>query len=294
MSRKRTSGFSVLAVLCLWLCVALTATDCWASVFVRGAYYRLGDEDTGATAGATGNTVTRDSLGDDEPLTRYGLPHYAADLPPRGPSDNRLSMLFVNEEQQLGQFPGAYGRAQSLPMTDLGYALEAWVKAAPSTRDSVRNGLVAYNGDPGAGNGFGFFQHADDYVLRAGSFERVLGSAADGKWHHLAYVQSLGTSSYFYDGRLVGQSTTDPLPAAASGGFFLAGLLTGQPIDTPPLPFDGWIDEVRYQTFNPMAAGVFEPTAFLIGPPVPEPAAAGLIACGAALALRRRRSSQKH
>jgi hypothetical protein len=275
--------------LCVCLGVALAASDCWGSAFVRGGYYRLGDDDPGAAPGALGNPITRDSLGDDEPLSRYGLPHYASDVPPRGPSDNKLSMMFVNDEQLLGPFPGAYGRTQSLPMIEQGYALEAWAKAAPSLRVAQRNGLVAYNGDPQSANGFGFFQHAENYVLRAGDFERVLGPATDGQWHHLAYVQSLGTSSYYYDGQLVGETNKDPLPAAANGGFHLAGLLKGQLIDTPPFPFDGWIDEVRYQTFNPIAAGAFNPTAFLIGPPVPEPVAAPLLACAALLALRRRR-----
>ena len=66
--------------------------------------------------------------------------------------------------------------------------------------------------------------------------------------------------------------------------------MKGQLIDTPPFPFDGWIDEVRYQAFNPLAAGTFHPAAsFLIGPPVPEPGAASLLACVAMVVLRRRR-----
>ncbi len=31
--------------------------------------------------------------------------------------------------------------------------------------------------------------------------------------------------------------------------------------------FNGWIDEVRYQSFNPLSAGAFNPTAFLIRDP---------------------------
>jgi hypothetical protein len=279
----------LVTALCVCVVIAATTPHCFGSAFVRGAYYRLGDDDFAASPGAVGNSLTHDSLGDDEPLARYGLPHYAADVPARGPANNKLSVLFVNEEQLLGPFPGAYGRSEPLPMSEPGYALEAWVKAAPTSRDAVRNGLVAYNGDPESGNGFGFFLHGENYVFRAGSAERVLGPAAEGQWRHLAYVQSLGTASYYYDGQLVAESNTDALPIAASGGFQLAGLLKGQLIDVPPYPFDGWIDEVRYQTFNPMAAGVFEPTNFLVGP-VPEPAAATLAASVALLALALRRS----
>ena len=56
--------------------------------------------------------------------------------------------------------------------------------------------------------------------------------------------------------------------------------------------FNGWIDEVRYQTFNPIAAGAFEPTAFLI---TPEPGAAALLGLASLAFLRRRgRESNPH
>ena len=100
-------------------------------------------------------------------------------------------------------------------------------------------------------------------MVRIGSFERLLGPATVSEWHHLAYVQSLGTASYYYDGKLVHESTSDPLPAAAEGGFWLGGLASGVN-DEGTLLFNGWIDEVRYQSFNPLAAGAFNPTDFLI------------------------------
>src|SRR5207244_13521459 len=114
--------------------------------------------------------------------------------------------------------------------------------------------------------------HADNYGARVGPFEQVLGPADVGTWHPLAYVFSLGTSSFYYDGRLVAESTKDPAPAAPTAGFSLGGQPSG---DAMLYPFNGWLDEVRYQTFNPMSAGAFNPTAFLI---VPEPATGLLIA----------------
>src|SRR5207245_1774203 len=114
--------------------------------------------------------------------------------------------------------------------------------------------LIAYNGDPTA-NGFGFYRDAASYVARIGAFEQVLGPATDNTWHHLAYVHSFSDASYFFDGKLVKDTTTDPVPLTASGGFWLGGRSTST--GSADL-FNGWIDEVRYQSFNPLAAGAFE------------------------------------
>ena len=42
--------------------IILVAEDCLASAFVRGAYYRLGEDDPGAMAGSVGNDPTQDSF----------------------------------------------------------------------------------------------------------------------------------------------------------------------------------------------------------------------------------------
>ena len=276
-------------------CVALLCLapgDSPASVFVRGAHYRLGDADPGAVAGAEGNAQTLDSFADGLNLTRSGSPHYSANVPARGPVGNKLSMAFANQGLGGPAFPGLYARTPALPMVEQGLALEAWAMAGPTNLDApepIRNELLAYNGDPAA-SGFGLFLHAGNYVARVGAFERVLGPADVGAWHHLAYIHSLGTSSYYYDGRLVAESTTDPAPAAPTAGFSLGGQPSGGAM---LFPYNGWLDEVRYQTFNPMAAGAFDPAAFLIAP-VPEPAT-GLLLAGAATAalLRRRRAHRR-
>src|SRR5207302_10336416 len=128
-----------------------------------------------------------------------------------------------------------------------GYALQAWVNAGPidlkAPLPADTNWLIAYNGNPDT-NGFGLFLHGDKYVARTGPIENVLGPAEVGVWHHLAYVKSLSTTSFYYDGQPVatGQGT-GPVPGPASGGFWVGG--QGQGIDGSYL-FNGWIDEVRY------------------------------------------------
>jgi Concanavalin A-like lectin/glucanases superfamily len=280
-SSRRTLCILLTAI----LGIVLVAQNCLASAFIRGAYYRLGDDDPGAIAGAFGSDPTVDSFADKLDLKRFGSPHYSTDVPLQGPYGDKLSTTFANEGLGGPAFPAVYGRNASLSMIEQGYALEAWVKAGPSLRDSLTNSLIAYNGDP-ATNGFGLFLHGGDYVARVGEFERTLGPAPIGEWHHLAYIQSLGTISYYYDGKLVADSTTDPIPLPADGGFWLGGL--GDPLTNGQFLFNGWIDEVRYQSFNPLSAGAFDPTAFLITP-VPEPStvvlaiAAGLFATAAAM-----------
>jgi hypothetical protein len=268
------------------------APNVLASAFVLGAHYKLGDEDPGATAGQVGNNPTRDSFGQMLDLSRLGSPKYSPDVPLQGPAGDKLSMAFANVGLGGPAFPAVYTRTESLPTVEQGFTLETWVKTGPTNLDgpqTVRTSLLAYNGDP-ATNGFGFFLNDENYVARIGGFERVLGPATIGEWHHLAYVQSLGTSSYYFDGKLVEETTSDPLPLAPSGGFWLGGF--GDPLNDGQYLFNGWIDEVRFQSFNPIAAGAFDPTSFLISP-VPEPATLCLVAVaaslGAACCIKHRR-----
>jgi hypothetical protein len=275
------------------LCIASFAPLAGASAFVRGGYYRLGEDDPGAVAGQIGNDPTRDSFADQLHLARIQSPRYSADVPPGGPFGSRLSMSFANSSLGGPGVPGYYGRTDSLEMVSGGFALEAWVNNAgdvfvgPGVDPLAPNRLVAYNGDPNA-NGFGLFVSNDRYVARIGGaggvIQRDLGPADLLTWHHIAYIHSLGTSSYYYDGKLVGESTTDPVPLAASGGFWIGG--NAHPLKDPGEHlFNGWIDEVRYQSFNPLAAGSFNPTNFLI---TPEPSAGTILVAAALLAIRRR------
>jgi Concanavalin A-like lectin/glucanases superfamily len=240
--------------------------DVSASAFVAGAYYRLGDQDPGAVAGGLGADPTLDSFREGLDLSRFGSPKYSSDVPPRGPVDSKLSMAFANVGLGGPAFPSVYGRSESLTMEEQGYALEMWVKAGPLDLDGPQgpvNSLLAYNGNPNS-NGFGFFQRDENYVARVGVFERVLGPATVGEWHHLAYVKTFDTAAYFFDGKLVAETQSDPIPQTATDGVWLGGF--GDPLAGGEFLFNGWMDEVRYQSFNPLAAGAFAPTAFLIYP----------------------------
>lgn len=237
-----------------------------ASAFVGGAYYRLGDQDPGAVSGTLGANPTLDSFGEGLHLNRFGSPKYSSDVPPRGPVDSKLSMAFANVGLGGPAFPSVYGQSESLTMVEQGYALEMWVKAGPLDLDGPQGpiiSLLAYNGNPNS-NGFGFFQRDKSYVARVGVFEHVLGPATVGEWHHLAYVKTFDTAAYFFDGSWVAETQIDPIPQKATDGFWLGGY--GDPLAGGEFLFNGWMDEVRYQSFNPLAAGAFEPTAFLIRP----------------------------
>ncbi len=262
-------------------------TTAKGSAFVLGAYYRLGDDDPGATAGATGNDPTVDSFGGLHNLSRFGLPSYSSDVPARGPAGDVLSMQYANVGLGGPAVLGFYGSAKSISIDSQGYALEAWVKAGSNVLDAPTDErLIAYDGDPSA-NGFGLFQNGSEYVARIGTVERKIGPVETGVWHHLAYVYSLGNSSYYFDGNLVGESNTDPTAIGPSGGMWVGGE-AGAGGASDQFLFNGLIDEVRLQSFNPIAAGAFDPTAFLI---TPEPATASLIGGAALILLLRRRSS---
>jgi hypothetical protein len=281
MLSKKSCVLTALALLCL-------SCELFASAFISGAYYRLGDDDPGATAGTIGDNPTVDSFVSGLDLTRYGSPLYSSDVSPRAPVDSKLSMEFANLGLGGPATPAVYGRTKPLSMADQGYGLEMWVEPGPTNLldpPSITS-LLAYNGTPGS-DGFGFFLDGGNFVARVGGFDRVLGPAPVGQWHHLAYVKTMNTVDYYYDGNLVLETGKDPLPTAATGGFWLGGL--GDPSAGGSLGFNGWIDEVRYQSFNPMAAGAFDPTNFLIRP-VPEPATTALMLGGLlflAMAWRR-------
>jgi Concanavalin A-like lectin/glucanases superfamily len=265
--------------------LALVAPHARANAFVKGAYYRLGDDDPGAAAGNTGNDPTRDSFADQLHLARVQSPRYSADVPPFGPIPNKLSMSFANISLGGPAVPGYYGRTTSLDMVSGGVALETWVKNGGFQRVGPveDDWLIAYNGQPNT-NGFGFFLFGGQYVARIpGVGDRVLGIADQSAWHHLAYVYAVGTSSYYFDGKLVSQSTKDAAPLTATGGFWVGGH-SAPGADPGEFLFNGWIDEVRYQSFNPLAAGAFEPTSFLI---TPEPNTLALLLILGVLRRRR-------
>jgi len=181
----------------------------------------------GASASAVGNNPTKDSFSDGLDLTRFGAPRYTSDVPSRGPFPNNLSHVLRQHR------PGRARRHWLLQPRNFarhdpaGFCPRSLAKApTPPVLDPGGSGqLIAYNGDPAA-NGFGLYRDAANFVARIGAFEQILGPATDNAWHHLAYVQSLGTTSYYYDGNLVKSTTKDPLPSTATGASGSAAIPT--------------------------------------------------------------------
>lgn len=278
-----------------WRCVfALILPACLtlqvrASAFVRGAYYRLGEDDPGAVAGAVGADPTIDSFGDALNLSRTGSPHYSSNVP-KGYAASKLSMSFANEGLGGPAFLGYYSRSAPLPTIEQGIALEAWVNTpaiSVALDPPTAPHLIAYNGTPGV-DGFGFYEMGGNYFARIGANDQLLGPTDDSAWHHIAYVQSFGNASFYYDGKLVNSTSSAPLPITPTGGFWLGGRKSAaSDVDL----FNGYVDEVRFQSFNPLAAGAFEPDAFLID--APEPSSLGVLAfallCVPSVSRRRRR-----
>ena len=274
------------------LCCA--TSTCFGSAFVNGAYYQLGDADPGAVAGQPGNSITQDSFSGDQDLSRVDTPRYSSDVPARGPAGDKLSMQFANIGLGGPAFPASYGRTTPLDTAQPGVVLEAWAKTGPSNLD-----LPSLDSDlriVAANTNVGLYSHGGDYVVRLGGLELKLGPAEVGVWHHLAYVREGNVHSFYFDGDFVTGFVQDPPAAPSSGGFWVGGM-SGAPmasglanLEGPTVNgFNGWIDEVRYQSFNPMAAGPFNPTAFLISP-APEPAGLTLLAAaGAPLVIARHR-----
>jgi hypothetical protein len=207
-------------------------------------------------------------------------------------------MQFANIGLGGPAFPASYGRLSPIDAAQQGVVLEAWAKLGPSnldtpTTDDLR--IIALDEGPN----YGLLLHNGTYVAKFQSAEFPIAQAEVGVWHHLALVRNFNLLSWYYDGNLVNQVVQDPPGPPPSTGAFWVGGMSGNPVATVNADlsgntvegFNGWIDEVRLQTFNPAAAGAFEPTAFLISP-APEPTGITLLALGgAALVARRRRLS---
>src|SRR2546421_1405872 len=94
--------------------IAAISLETRGNAFVRGAYYRLGENDPGATASAVGNDPTIDSFADALNLGRFGSPRYSSNVP-AGYAQSQLSMAFANISLGVPTVLGYYGRAASLP-----------------------------------------------------------------------------------------------------------------------------------------------------------------------------------
>jgi hypothetical protein len=184
------------------------------------------------------------------------------------------------------------------------WGVEAWVK--PHLADYTAGtgySLIAYNGnltnDASTATGIGLFQKGNEYIVRIGTREKVLGPVVANQWTHLAFVRRPLLNSFFFNGVEESDSSpdaqfapVDPTPTLGTG-FIAVGTL-------PPTAsvvtnsFYGQIDEVRFFSFAPPpftgAPETFNAATDL--DIVPEPAT---VACAMALPLlaRRRRGAAR-
>ncbi|NQU40061.1 MAG: LamG domain-containing protein [Lentisphaerae bacterium] len=219
------------------------------------AYFRLGENDPGTVAGATGNAVTLDSSTNELSLTRRGLAAYSSDVPPANSQGSTLSMLFdashsPNDDYYVSTAAGG---------TNLdNICIEAYVKLPDMT---AANRVIVHNGNMFA-NGMSL------YVLSGSTWTFGLSAVVNisspidlsetNVWVHVAGVRENGVSVLYVNGGPRALSTSTPNPVSAYFGI-------GRATANGAWPFNGWIDEVRVFTFT----GTFNSVIDLAYPPPP-------------------------
>ncbi len=233
---------SLLPTTIRWLsslaCIIASSISVHAAV-TNVAWYRLGDNDPGATSGQVANTTTIDLVGSNQ-LRRFGPARYTNDV--ARDADQIGSALAVS-------FSGTALFSNSVVATTArnNFGIEAWVRTLSETAGTY---VIAHNGNPGA-NGWGLqavvsISPLGDplvaYTGRFGGGAAVGGgtSRRAGAWTHLALVRDNGTNRFYLNGAAAGSASTTT-PATPAGAFSIGGL--------PALV--GAIDEVRVFTFAP-------------------------------------------
>lgn len=253
--------------------LAVLALPATATVTVLNQW-RLGEADTGASAGSAGAAATVDSVGGFN-LNKVGAPTYSSDVPPR--IGSMLSMAFNGTTDQ---YQNASGVASTL--TD-NFGVEAWVKWNAGSPGSAS---IVYNGNS-SNSGWGIYQYGTMYGLLYGGNLGQSVTPVSNQWTELALVRDNGTTTFYVNG--VASYSTATGPNAPAGGVAIGGnsLTSGTEL------FNGQIDEVRIFSFAP---GQFSAGDLNLPPPMPTPAldaralallVLGLLGLGS-LGLRRR------
>jgi len=211
--------------------VGLTNINIGAPLTVLN-YYRLGEEDPGATAGSV-SVIAHDSVGSND-LVVVGSPVYSTNVAPSAAlAGSRLSLDLSSG--------AAYATNSGVAPLDDDFCLEAWVYLT-----NADNGpIVAYYGDPsssgwGIGVVNGVYQALMGGVVFFGS-----GAVTLNQWTHLALVSDSGVITLYVNGRNAGTDDEDS-PNPPSGSFAIG--------TNPTSPGDntlfGLMDEVRLSTFT--------------------------------------------
>lgn len=243
--------------------ILLAATTFNASAVVTPlGYYKLGENDPGATPGQPGQALSLSS-GGGPPVQSFLSTTYSGDV---GTSLSTISMNLAG---------GYYQFAAPLTSAVNNFGIEGWFKASATTGNRV----LAYNGDTGD-SGFGLFLvGAQIYGVYGGNAILNTGqSIVPNTWTYVALVRDGGVSKLFVN-------NTTPIirsgaPNPASGTFSIGANSAGNE------QFGGLADEVRVFTFSP---GQFNPNTDLLI--VPEPGTLALAGLGVAglFWLRRRK-----
>lgn len=211
------------------------------------SYWRLGESDSGAAAGAAAANTT-DSVGATS-LKFQGNARYANDVAATAATriGSLLSVNFTNSD---------YATNAIVSTATDNFGIECWAKPTALGGGQV----IAYNGGTGGAggsSGWGIIIAADNtYEGLFGGITTIGTSPATANvWTHLALVRNNGTTTLYVNGVAAGNSSAGPL--FPQGNFAL-----GAPPQSPTSQFfTGLMDEVRVFTF---ASGQFNTSDLLL------------------------------
>jgi hypothetical protein len=238
---------------------------------ITEAWYRAGDDDSGAVAGNPGNATTIDTAGTLD-LAKQGSPLYSADVP--DPLALRLGPSLLSLNVTGGDTYQA-NSAVTTQTTNLG--IEVWAKA-----DSAGRLQTPFHLGSG-GNGLAIEMSQGNWTGVAGGIFRLdSGVPVEvGEWTHLAMVREGNLNTFYVNGvARVTRTTGYNAPSRTVLGAF--------DFNGGGRYFDGLVDEARVFTFD---EGAF--TAGDLNY-VPEPGSLLLLLLGAPAVLLMRRPRSRN
>ena len=226
------------------LLIALLAAAPARAAFTVLGYWRLGENDPGASPGASATNLT-DAVGG---RTLTNTPDHS--VYPAYTNNVAAAAAAKTGSQLALQMNGGQSATGNVisGLTD-NFGIEVWVK--PVNTASVR--AIAYNGDTRF-SGWGIYQSGDNYEGLFGSVTKfALTPVVTNVWTHLALVRAGGVSTLYTNGVAAGTNASAPVSPA---GNFLIGANNQRGEN-----FLGALDEVRVFSFG---AGEFNVTNLLL------------------------------
>lgn len=272
-----------LAVTGLVVIVSVLANTMAQATVITKAYYHLGENDSGAVAGATANGTTVDSSSNANNLYTPGTVATYTSSVASSAATATGSTLAVN-------FPGSTGQhyVTNSVWTNAvdNYGIEGWFKTTDPTKDQA----LAYNGNMGQlystygfGNGFGLYVTGDTSPGGGGVSGHLMGllgyvswldsgfTIEANQWFYAALVKDNGTVKMYFNKNA--PTNLGAMSTVAADNCSVIGSAYGSTGDL----LSGAADNVRIFTFN---AGQFSESDLLINQTVPEPATMALCVTG--------------